>query len=196
MKKCEVADCGKPTRTKSAELCKMHYHRLYRTGALELRAPQAAREHSGGYIVRCAPGHPLVARLKKPYEYEHRIVYYDAHGEGPFPCFWCSKEVTWDTLHIDHLDDEKKNNRPDNLVASCPVCNQARGKHKAAAKMRAAGKIIEYGGRSMCVSEWARELGISHVSLNWRLEHGWPVEDALTKARGKTGPASIRKPAA
>lgn len=43
----------------------------------------------------------------------------------------------------------------------------------------------------MCVSEWARELGISRHALELRLA-AWPIEKALTAPKGKTGP---RKPA-
>lgn len=34
-KACDVDGCDKPARSKKAELCKMHYHRLYRYGTLE-----------------------------------------------------------------------------------------------------------------------------------------------------------------
>ena len=34
-KTCDIADCEKPARSRTAALCKMHYHRLYRYGTLE-----------------------------------------------------------------------------------------------------------------------------------------------------------------
>lgn len=34
-KSCDVPGCGKPARSRTAELCPMHYHRLYRYGSLE-----------------------------------------------------------------------------------------------------------------------------------------------------------------
>ena len=34
-KECDVTGCGKPARTHTAELCPMHYHRMYRNGSLQ-----------------------------------------------------------------------------------------------------------------------------------------------------------------
>lgn len=49
-------------------------------------------------------------------------------------------------------------------------------------------RLIEFGGRSMNITEWAREIGISPQALGFRLEKGWPLDKALTAARGNTGP--------
>lgn len=49
-------------------------------------------------------------------------------------------------------------------------------------------RLIEFGGRSMNITEWARELGISAQSIRARLEGGWPIEKALTAPRSNTGP--------
>lgn len=38
----------------------------------------------------------------------------------------------------------------------------------------------------MCISEWARYLGISNYALRMRLKR-WPIEKALTQGKGKTG---------
>ena len=35
---CSMPNCGKPPRSGSASLCKMHYHRQYRHGDPELTA--------------------------------------------------------------------------------------------------------------------------------------------------------------
>jgi hypothetical protein len=40
--------------------------------------------------------------------------------------------------------------------------------------------ILEFGGRSMCVADWALEIGIRRQSLEKRLKNGWSVERALT----------------
>ncbi len=39
---------------------------------------------------------------------------------------------------------------------------------------------IEFGGRLMNISEWAKELGLDASNLAWRLRSGWTVEQALT----------------
>lgn len=40
-------------------------------------------------------------------------------------------------------------------------------------------KHIEYGGRSMILSDWAREVNIRPSLLSKRLKQGWPIEQAL-----------------
>lgn len=192
-KTCCVEGCDKPVRTLNTPYCDKHYMRVYRHGSTERQNKAAERKmHSGGYVLVPANGHPL-ATGRHTSIYEHRKVYYDNHGEGPFNCHHCGVEVTWDTLHIDHLDDNKTNNVIGNLVPSCPVCNQQRGHHKQAQKMRAAGVLLTAFGRTMCVSEWARELGVSHNSINARLKSGWSVERAVSTPRGKFGPKSTKR---
>ena len=43
---------------------------------------------------------------------------------------------------------------------------------------------ITYNGQTHCVSEWARILGISRVTLSSRLRRGWPVKRALNHKKG------------
>lgn len=40
-------------------------------------------------------------------------------------------------------------------------------------------RTITYDGRTMCLLDWAREKGISHQVLRYRILKGWSVEDAL-----------------
>ena len=79
-------------------------------------------------------GHPLNYRdvlTKIPL---HRLVLYNKIGPGPHPCHWCHKPVNWlpgkstgsGALVADHLDQNKTNNAPDNLVPSCHGCNAYR----------------------------------------------------------------------
>lgn len=61
---------------------------------------------------------------------EHRKVLYDAIGAGPHPCHWCGKSLEWGGLGgivADHVDNDKLNNDPSNLVPSCNPCNTGRG---------------------------------------------------------------------
>lgn len=63
-------------------------------------------------------------------EYEHRIVLRAVIGGEPHPCTWCSRILTWGVdLHVDHLDYDKLNNDPHNLVPSCQPCNNRRSRH-------------------------------------------------------------------
>jgi hypothetical protein len=42
-------------------------------------------------------------------------------------------------------------------------------------------RIIEYAGKSMCLKDWADELGIKYHALFNRLKAGWSVEKAFTQ---------------
>ena len=35
-------------------------------------------------------------------------------------------------------------------------------------------------GKTMCLSDWARELGVSHQKLLYRIKAGWPIDQMLT----------------
>lgn len=79
-------------------------------------------------------GHPLAGALGRVKE--HRKVLFDHIGPGWHPCNWCGKDVEWQNgqrpggvnLVVDHLDGNRFNNVPENLVPSCQSCNAARNK--------------------------------------------------------------------
>jgi hypothetical protein len=186
---CRIEGCESEANRKGAELCEKHYARIRRYGTHKSvfeRSPDRTLQ-SAGYVLVKAKGHPRSLGLGRAYE--HRVVYQDARGAGPFPCNWCGVAVTWDDMHIDHVDDDKTNNAVSNLVASCQLCNQARGKQKRIETMRAKHGV-EFNGERLTLGEWAARLGISDVSLKWRLANGWPLGRALTENRGTHGPPS------
>lgn len=141
---CTVPGCDKTPRSGAADWCKMHYHRWYRHGSVDR---VATRIHTGParlYRLLALPGHPLAEVADKVWE--HRVVLYAAIGAGIHPCHWCSKSVTWelgrghaDGLVVDHLNGVGNDNRPENLVPSCGVCNTTRGAQARADALRAAG---------------------------------------------------------
>lgn len=60
--------------------------------------------------------------------YVHRVVLFDKIGYGPHLCFWCGRVLSWGgteaySLHTDHMNGNKRDNRPQNLVPSCKSCN-------------------------------------------------------------------------
>lgn len=186
--KCAVDGCEKPLRAGRSALCNMHYTRHWRTGSTDLNRKDVPekRIHSNGYILVHAPEHPLSNRSRV---YEHRLVYYNAYGVGPFACVHCGKVVAWDSLHIDHLNEDKTDNGISNLAASCPRCNMSRsGEKLRSIRIRRFG--LEFGGEVKLSSEWAQQLGISTASLRTRLAKGWSIERALTERRGVFGPKS------
>lgn len=177
--RCLVRGCPKQARTRHGTTCEMHYYRRRRTGLIFKPRRRTRTQH--GYIRVAAPGHPLRQGRHHASEYEHRIVFYDAHGVGPFACHVCSATIDWDTMHVDHLDGDRSNNAIENLAPACPACNQARG-----AKRR--GHVVSFAGFTGNAREWAERIGISRTSLVARLRSGWPLERALTEPRGVTGP--------
>ncbi|HBE9178719.1 TPA: HNH endonuclease [Serratia fonticola] len=188
---CEVDGCGLFVRSLNSPYCEKHYMRVRRHGSTDkLTTRKAGKlEHSGGYLLVYAPEHPLAGNSSRVYE--HRKVYYDTHGAGPFRCHWCRKPIHWGDLHIDHLDDCKTNNNPSNLAASCAVCNQKRGRGKMTATMREKShRRYTAHGKTMCLNEWADYLGISRNSIEYRLGAGWDISRVFSPRIGNSGPPS------
>ncbi len=66
----------------------------------------------------------------------NRAVLYKKIGPGKHRCHWCPKVITWcnkfaTMIVADHLDENKWNNSPENLVAACQDCNFNRPKRDA-----------------------------------------------------------------
>jgi hypothetical protein len=132
---CEVPDCNRPRYAR--EVCVMHYCRLRATGQVGEAAPKIAARGAGhitahGYRTVQRRDHPLgLARAQHRIE-EHRIVLFDAIGSGPHRCHWCGRDLDWfgipgdSMLVVDHLNDDRLNNDPSNLVPSCLGCNTSR----------------------------------------------------------------------
>lgn len=79
------------------------------------------------------PKHPLARQGGKVAL--NRMALFDAIGPGPHPCHWCGIELHWAThtmaksagiLLADHVDGNRDNNDPSNLVPSCHRCNVIR----------------------------------------------------------------------
>lgn len=190
--RCSVIGCSKPPRSRTSPHCEMHYGRLRQHGSIDLPA-RPALTHSDGYILAYQPDHPL-RRPSSPRVYEHRAVFFAAHGDGPFQCHMCNKTVTWDTMHVDHLNDVKDDNRIENLRPACPPCNEWRDKDRVVeARKSPHVRWIEFNGDRLPLSAWAKRIGISSAALGFRLESGWPLDRALTAPRGVTGPRSRRE---
>ena len=90
------------------------------------------REDAGhGYIGIFTPDHPLAN--KDGWQFEHRVVLFDAIGPGWHPCHYCGTMLTWSQhyraplgLGVDHVDRNRSNNSIDNLVPCCLRCNNKR----------------------------------------------------------------------
>lgn len=121
---CAIEGCeGKATR--KAQHCEKHYIRIRRTGVATPRHAEGRYTTGAGYIKLLDRMHPLSDSNGNVYEHRH-VAYVEHKGQCP-GCFWCGVELEWKTAVVDHLDEQKANNTPSNLVVSCNDCNRARG---------------------------------------------------------------------
>ena len=123
--KCKVEDCNNRATRISYGLCEACYYRLRRHGSTKRRKPKYKYKRKDGYTYLFKPGHPIATKLGRVFE--HRYVFYEDVGGAEPACFWCGCSVGWDKSHIDHLNENKNDNRIENLVYSCGDCNRARG---------------------------------------------------------------------
>lgn len=74
-------------------------------------------------------GHPLAADRSRSVSV-HQLILWDKIGSGTHPCHYCTAPVTWNApphspgrLESEHLDRNRLNNSPENLVPCCHRCN-------------------------------------------------------------------------
>jgi len=132
--KCVVACCSTPplsaTSNGSGRYCGMHRQRIAKHGSAAFR-PRKYFHFNKGYKMVHAPGHPL--SQSSGYAAEHRLKMWNKHGRRRQNCHWCGVRVKWlpvkddGSLVIDHLNEDKGDNRLKNLVFACWKCNADRG---------------------------------------------------------------------
>ncbi len=99
---CSMPDCDKPAQARS--LCKSHWYRWRANGDPAVTQRQYGlkrRVGSNGYVYIYEPIHPLAQ--SNGYVPEHRKVMHDLGH-------------VIDGLHVHHVDHDKTNNDPSNLV--------------------------------------------------------------------------------
>lgn len=125
-KECTVHGCSRKIKAKN--FCDLHYYRFSKFGSTDLPKKPIINRYKRISKV----GHPLTT--VKGFVYEHRAILYDKIGKGPHYCYWCDKTIGWtvgvapehDSIVVDHLDRNRRNNETNNLVPSCPKCNSSR----------------------------------------------------------------------
>lgn len=122
---CSVAGCKVKATRVEAGMCETHFYRVRRNGTTDLMKFPKHRKQSAGYLMLKEAGHPLANR--RGWVYTHRRVAHDKHNGLCPDCYWCGKRIDWAGCHIDHMDDDKENNQPENLEVACPSCNKTRG---------------------------------------------------------------------
>ena len=125
--RCGVHKCQEPAVRVGHGLCERHYARVRKTGAVEL-VPRISLMISRGYRIVKDAGHPLA--MANGWVAEHRLVAFAKYGSGSLNCHWCDSSIEWPETHVDHLNEIKDDNRPENLVVACSRCNRARGAMK------------------------------------------------------------------
>lgn len=117
-------------------MCVMHYTRQLRHGdPANVHTYPGVTMHSEGYRLVRRNAHSLAD--SRGYVPEHRLVLWEQLSGKDTTCHWCGMAISWakrwpkhrDALVVDHLDDDKLNNDPVNLVASCNPCNSTRAEN-------------------------------------------------------------------
>ena len=97
--------------------------------------------------------------------------------ENSFEAFynWAINNGFSDDLSLDRIDNNKGYS-PNNCRWATNTIQQ---------RNRSFNKIIEYNGKSHCVSEWAEITGLKRSTIEGRLKSGWSIEKTLaTPTRG------------
>ena len=131
---CSIEGCNEPMMYSKVKLCQKHYVRKLRYNTTELTKQRNYRTHNkAGYQMLYEPGHPL--SMANNYVYEHRKIIYDKYGTNLPSCESCGKPTNWETCHIDHIDNDVKNNDISNLRPLCRGCNTKRTKRRTKKEM-------------------------------------------------------------
>lgn len=186
---CAADGCNNPVTRRGASYCLSH---PWGRGAKARTPERVIAPH--GYVRLYCPDHPLTLRRKRSTarEYEHRVVFYDTFGEGPFRCDWCGCRLTWANLHIDHINGVRHDNRVENLAASCIVCNGRRATPAIRASNRTRSRMLTFNGETKTIMEWSEALGIHRGVIDQRLQAGASVDEALSTEKKKRGPKPKR----
>jgi hypothetical protein len=123
------------------------------------------------------------------------VLYADI-GSGPMECELCGKALTWKTCHVDHIDNDVRNNARSNLRPTCCTCNTRRGMRPAVEWSRT--RAVEFDGERKTPFEWSKDprVSVSHVTIVRRMGQGMTHEQALFSPKithnGKTPPPRKR----
>lgn len=89
---------------------------------------EAVCKHCGRTVIRggalvaheksCASGGP-----KKRQRTRYREIFFAYNGVGPYACYFCGDDVSFDSIVVHHIDENETNNSVENLVATHRVCH-------------------------------------------------------------------------
>jgi hypothetical protein len=121
--------------------------------------------------------HAMMGRCYKPY-YENYKFY---GAKGTRVCArWhdCEAFIADMGLKPDGLTLERKDGNADYGPDNCVWATQA-----AQARNRDDNVMLTHNGRTMCVKDWARELGINPSTIRSRVQLDLPIEEILFQGR-------------
>lgn len=177
---CKVDGCGREVDYTNKRLCQKHYFRQWRTGTTDDRKRKTRYQDDSGYWSLFKPSHPLACVNGSVRE--HRFIYYETRDPNPTCCELCGADIDWTTLHIDHIDENKSNNTPENLRALCGPCNVFRTRPLTSGCKH----IFTIDGLSMSAHAWAAREDVKvagHTIIRRRRDFGWSDFDCVYKER-------------
>jgi 5-methylcytosine-specific restriction endonuclease McrA len=186
--KCAVDGCESEATYKGLCLCQKHYFRQYRNGTINLTRKAAKPRITmpgRGYQLVHDPKHPLAH--KNGYVFEHRKIVFDLIGFSLCKCEICGAPESWETVHIDHIDNNPKNNAPENLRPLCRACNTRRDYPEAHTSK--ANHAVCIGQVTLTAAEWGRLTGgfLSGSAIARRISSGMSHEAALMTEKSTHG---------
>lgn len=200
---CSVDGCSGVVRYTALCLCQKHYFRQWRNGTVETKLQAKKRElgytrrqrvqiDERGYQRLYEPLHPLCD--SQGYVYEHRKVVFDAIGNSLCSCELCGRSVNWGNVHIDHIDNNPRNNIRHNLRPLCRSCNTRRD-YPEAHTMKGRHSV-EIGGVTLTANEWGKLTDgyLTGSTIIRRIKSGMTHEQALMSPKlthhTKAGPVA------
>jgi len=180
--RCKIEGCTREVWYLRDGVCQTHYCRFRRYGTYELTKSGKAKpriEHSDGYQLINVKDHPLLTK-GQIYVYEHRYLIYEKYGENLPPCELCGKLLDWSNCHIDHVDENVKNNDINNLRPLCRICNTRRNPKLRQHEYKN-HYAISFAGETKTPAEWARDqrVVVSIATIIRRKIKGMSDTDAL-----------------
>lgn len=108
-----------------------------------------------------------------------RLALYDKIGPGEHPCNWCGGLVSWKlglvpgALIADHLNFDRNDDSPGNLVASCNSCNAHRTRQGDRNLIREGELTMLWGGRTTrAVERFCNTCGTAFLTIPAEVDKG------------------------
>jgi hypothetical protein len=124
-------------------------------------------------------------------EMTHREVFFAANGFGPWSCYDCGELVSRGELHVHHVDEDRGNDDPQNLVAMHNGCHMrlTHTGHLLTPEHRAKISSANRGRRWMPEqkAKFSQSLREAYIAGRWHVAlHNTPHSE---EARRKIGDA-------